>query len=476
MNIRSATANALRWSLGTRLVVQLLLWGSTLLVIRLLQPDDYGVMAMVMSVVMLANRVTEGGLTASVIQKKEIGKDELDVVMTFSGLISLLLFGLIFVSAPYISWFYGEEITLVLRITALTLPLRSIGRIQEALLIREFDFRRRSLIETTALLVNGLVTLCLALFGFQVWSLVLGALAGATARAIGFMLSHTQRTSLNFNLAIARGHLGFSAAILGQRILSWANGFCDIILIGRFFDPAILGIYNTAKEIAYLPQSKVAAILNQVTFATFSRLQGEQARARGAVRRSIEMLSSTMFPVFFAISAYAPEFQRLVLGNKWAGIVLPLQILAFAPPARMINSHLIELLNGLGHPHASTRNMLTGLVLALLAFSVGLSMGVIGVALAAVVTYPILSFLLMNRLVGIGIVGWQDLVRPLLTPLLASVAAWIMVMVLREALTSSLPAWQALSILVAGGSFTYIGLMTVIAPSRLQEVASFIRA
>jgi teichuronic acid exporter len=476
MDLRSAAAQALRWSLGARFATQMISWAITLLVIRLLHPEDYGIMAMVTSVVMLANRVTEGGLAASVIQRQEVSRDELGAVMTFSGLFSLTLFALIFVMAPYVSQFYGQDITLILRVMALTLPLRAIGRMQEALLIRHFDFRSRAMVETTALLANGAVTLCLALADFRVWSLVFGALAGAAARAVGFALCSNEPIAANFKFGKARSHLNFSAAILGQRIISWANGFCDIILIGRFFDPVLLGFYNTAKEVAYLPQSKMAAILNQVTFATFSRLQSKKVHTRSAVRRSMEMLSFSMFPVFFAISAYAPEFQELVLGAKWSQIVLPLQILAFAPPARMINSHLIELLNGVGHPYASTKNMLIGLVLALGAFSVGLSGGIIGIAIAAVVTYPIITMLLMHQLVGIGIVGWQDLLRPLLAPALGSAAAWGAVMLLRETLGAAMPPWQLLIVLGAAGVLTYLTFMSVMAPRRLQEVVSFIRA
>jgi teichuronic acid exporter len=476
MDLRSGVAQALRWSFGARFATQVISWASTLLVIRLLQPEDYGIMAMVMSVLTLANRVNEGGLAASVIQKQEIGRDDLGVVMTYSGLIALSLFVIMVAVAPLVSDFYDHDITFILQVAALTLPLRSIGRIQEALLIRRFDFRSRALVETTASLVNAFVTLALALLGWRVWSLVVGSLAGAAARAIGFALSSREPISLNFDLTLARSHLGFSLAILGQRFFSWAGSFSDIILIGRFFDPVSLGFYSTAREIAYLPQSKIAAVLNQVSLAAFSRLQGERGRVRTAVRRSLEMLSFTMFPVFFAISAYAPEFQRLVLGEKWNAIVLPLQILAFVPPMRMINSHLGELLNGLGQPRATTTNMMVGLVMTLVAFSVGLSAGIIGVAVAAVVTYPMITLLLMRKLVRNNIVGWNDLLRPLAVPLAGSAAAWLVVILLRESLAGYLPPWQLIALLGAAGGTTYVGAVILIAPRRFWEVVSFIRA
>jgi teichuronic acid exporter len=476
MDLRSGIAQALRWSFGARFATQAISWASTLLVIRLLQPEDYGVMAMAMSVLTLANRVNEGGLAASVVQKQEIGRDDLGVVMTFSGLIALALFGIMIVAAPLVSDFYDHDITLILQVAALTLPLRALGRIQEALLIRRFDFRSRALVETIATLVNAFVTLALALLGWRVWSLVLGSLAGAAARAVGFSLSNREPVSLNFDLTLARSHLGFSLAILGQRFLSWASGAADIILIGRFFDPVTLGFYSTAREIAYLPQSKIAAILNQVSFATFSRLQGEKGRLRRAVCRSLEMLSFTMFPIFFAISAYAPEFQRLVLGEKWNAIVLPLQILAFVPPMRMINSHLGELLNGLGKPRATTMNMVFALILTWTAFSVGLSAGILGVAVAAVVTYPVITLLLMRKLVSIDILGWNDLLRPLIVPLAGSATAWLVVILLRDSLPGALPLWQLIGVLGAAGVTTYVGIVVMVAPRRFWEVVSFIRA
>jgi O-antigen/teichoic acid export membrane protein len=267
--------------------------------------------------------------------------------------------------------------------------------------------------------------------------------------------------------------LQYSSAVLAQRILFWATSQIDIILLSRVADPAQLGIYATAKELATLPQNKVAASLNQITFAAFSAVKKDKDDVRAALRKSLTLLSTVVFPLFFAISAFSIEVQRYILGPKWDGVAPVLAVWALIPPFRMINGHLFELLNGLGRADVSAKNVGLGLLALVPALWVGLYWGMLGAAAAYLAVIPLLTLVLLVRIKGLGIASFSDMVQPVAPSLLISFATWLAVMILRpalggyfasaEAISCSLLAISGLFYLAMGLSFSREQMWSVLA-------------
>jgi O-antigen/teichoic acid export membrane protein len=475
MHLRSATSEALRWSLGGRFFTQIISWAVTLVVIRILSPADYGVMAMVISVIGLAEFVTDGGLTAVIVNRPDMTEDEIGAIISFSGLITLGLFAAIFLAAPFVSAFYGADITNILRVAALVLPFRALGRVRDAVLVQSFNFRTRAFIDTASVVVQSAITLGAALLGAGVWALVLGALAGAGARAAGLMLASSDTVRPNFRLGLVMPFLRYSGAVLAQRILFWITAQIDIVLLSRAVGPAQLGIYATAKELATLPQSKVAASLNQITFAAFSAVKDDQENVRAALKKSLALLATVVFPLFFAISAFAAEIQRYILGPKWEGVAPVLAIWALIPPFRMINGHLFELLNGLGRADEPAKNVGLGLVALVPVLWVGLYWDILGAAAAYLAVTPLLTLVLLVRIKGLGVATFSDLVRPVAPSLLISFATWLAVMILRPALEGYFASAEATScsLLAIGGLF-YLAMGLSFSREQMWSVLAYV--
>jgi teichuronic acid exporter len=476
MNLRNVTSEALRWSLGSRFLTQIVSWLATLVVIRLLHPEDYGVMAMVISVLALAELVTDGGLTAVIVNRSDMTDEQVGAIISFSGCVTTLLFLAIFFSAPLVSTFYGEDITNVLRVASLVLPFRALGRVRDALLVQGFNFRTKAIIETVSVLVQSAVTLGAALADAGVWALVVGALAGAIARALGLAVTSGSSVRPNLRFDLVRPLLGYSGAVLAQRVLFWATGQIDIILLSRVAGAAQLGIYATAKELAALPQNKVAASLNQVSFAAFSAVKDDMRSVRFALRESLSLLSITVFPIFFAISAFSLEIQKYVLGDgKWQGVAQVLLIWALIPPFRMINGHLLELLNGLGRADVPAKNMVLGLVALVPALWVGLSWGVVGAAIAYLVVTPMLTLTLVMRIKRLGIASASEVLGPIVLPFLAASSAWLTVALLRPVLEGNggIAPVTSMLLLMMGG-VVYLGLGLILARERVWSALSYV--
>lgn len=471
-SIEAHALTGVRWSAASRIALQLAIWPITIVVMRLLDAGDYGLMALATIVIGFVALFSELGLGLALVQARELddtsARAATAAVVGFNAGVALLLVAL----APLAAAAFGEPaLQPVMQLLALEPLLAAFGVVPQALLERRLRFRELSIAQLAAGLTGAACTLAAALSGLGVWSLVAGALATSTLRtalAIGFHGSAMLPRSLS--LAPIRPLARFGGHVIGARALWYWYGQADQLILGRLLHASALGYYSVAAQFAMLPVTKVMAPLNQVAFPLLSRLAGERPAMQAAYRRLIGLIALYAVGLCWGLAAVAGEFVQVLLGDKWAAAALPLAALALVAPLRMLSVFHNTVVTAAGTPRAATVELAAASVLMPVAIVAGvLAGGLPGAALAWLAAFP-LVYLLSARLTAAALgLRLADALRPLVEPVAAGAAMLAGIALLRWQLAAALPTAALLALEIAAGAALYALALRAFAPALLAE-------
>ncbi|MFW2404283.1 MAG: lipopolysaccharide biosynthesis protein [Gammaproteobacteria bacterium] len=461
MNIRDKVVSALRWSTSLRFLSQLITWAMSLVVIRILDPEDYGLMAIASAFIAFFTMVNQLGIGAALVQRPEA--NELEQRQSFGLVLAINtgLFILIFAASPLVAVFFEEpELTGLIRLLACQLILVSFLTVPESLLLRNMDFKSRAIVELVAGVTSGGLVLAMAFRGYGVWSLVTGSIAHAAIRVIGINIAHPFLKLPSFDFRGA-GHLvKFGGLITLDRTLWFFFSQADVFIIGKLLGAELLGFYSVALHIASLPMQKINGIINSIAFPAFARIQNDREQVGAYLKKSLQILAFFSFPVFFGISAVAPEFVTVILGEKWLPVIPIIVLLSLVMPLRMASTVLTSTLHGVGRADISFMNKLIATIIMPPAFLVGAQFGLIGVCLAWLVGFPVVFGIESFRASQHIRLRPAEVFQTMLLPGLIAVAMYLAVWSGRSLLSAWVPDVTLLILLVSIGAATY-GLLTL---------------
>lgn len=397
----TAVARSFAWQGGASFLAQAVSWLSTIVVIRLLSPSDYGLMAMATLFVGFLMLVSDLGVGAAAIQARSLDHRQLRELSGLALLSNVLVGATAFLAAPMVAQFFGEtRLVPVVRMLSVVFVGAAFYVIPQSLVIRELRFDQKAKADVLAATLGALCSLWLALSGFGIWSLVGGVLTLHGVKAVTFQALRPCLFMPAFSFRATKGSLRFGRLITLNRILWFSYGNLDIAIAGRMLGKNIVGLYSVALSLASVPLEKIMPAITQVSFAAFSLIQEDRERVRRNVLRAIEAVSLIAFPTFVGMAAVAPEFVPLVLGQKWIEIVLPFQILCLVLPLKSLGSLFPPALFAIDRPQVNVVNMALSLAGMGVAFVVGVQYGLIGLCLAWLAGYPIIFCVTAYRALG----------------------------------------------------------------------------
>jgi O-antigen/teichoic acid export membrane protein len=447
---------AIGWSTAIKVLGQIFKWSMTVVVIRLLTPSDYGLMAMAMIVVSFLSLFNELGMGDVIVQRKQLGKQLLRQIFGLILAMNLFLFLLLFITSPLIAWSFQEErLTAMVRVLSLDFIIMSFWIIPDALLIRNLDFKTISLIEMAADLIGGLTTLILAYMGHGVWALVVGYLVISSAKAVGQNMAMPVFPRPSFSLKGMGQVLTFGGFLAADRILWFFYSQADIFIIGKMLGKEMLGLYSVARQFAQLPAVKTVPIMLQVGFSAYSKIGDNREEVGFYHLKTIRLLSLLAFPVFFGISSTSPELISVFLGDRWQGASLPMQLISLVMPLQMASTILVPALLGMGRSDIGFRNSLTFSMIMPLACFVGCRWGIVGVSASWVIAFPlawVIVILLTLSLMGIS---FSDYLSAMSKPFLGSILMYGAVLGVKGILGDSVQPVFKLGAMIAAGVIAY---------------------
>lgn len=344
------------WAAALRVVLRASIIVRTIILARLLAPDDFGLMAIATLSILLVERLTQGGIDSALVQQSGDIRPYLNTAWTLQIVRGLLMAAALFTTAPWIAQFFGVPMARqVIQVLSISVAMKGFVNIGVVSFVKELRFDRYFVLQMADRGVDIVVSIIAAFVLRNVWALVLGVLAGSLGRLIVSYVVHEFRPRLQWVWSQVKQLFHFGKWILVSNILNYVAGNIDDIIVGRVLGVQSLGWYRMAYNFSQAVATEVTQVANQVAFPTYSKLQGSLDRLRVAYMGSLHLVSFIGFPLAIGTILVAPDFVLGLLGGKWAPMVVPLQFLAVAGLMRGLGATIGPLFQSQGRPDIPPR-------------------------------------------------------------------------------------------------------------------------
>lgn len=472
--LRSQVRSAVIWRSGTQIFSQLVAWVSTFLVMRLLPLSDYGLFAMTSTMLVLLSLFNGSGFSSAAIQDRDFNRQNLrqlfGLLIAINGTLALAQVLL----APLVASYFAEpRVADLLRVQALiylTNPFLGVGY---AVLAREMDFRRQAQVNMGSALLGAVVALIGAFSGWGVWTLVAAPLATFVSRAIGMMAAAKAWILPSFDFRGARALADYGGVMMGGQLFWFIQTQADIVIAGRLLGKDDLGLYTISLFLAHIFVTKVVPPLNEVAFSAYARIQHDLREVSAGFLKSVRTIMLLAMPFCLGMAATAEPLVRTMLGDDKAATAPVVALLALAMPFMTLHVLFAPATNACGRPGIATRTSILGALLMPPAFYVGVHYGVVGLAAAWALTYPVLT--VVSAMLSLPVIGVRprELIAALQAPVLAGIAMAAGVVLLDRALPV-MPHPARLALLVSFGSAIYGGWLLTFARERIDEMLKLV--
>lgn len=467
--------SGLSWSLGSRVFTQLVQLGATLLLARVLSPEEFGLIAMITVLIGFAQFFMEMGLGSAIIQHPNVDEEQLSSLFWVNCSIGAVLTLGFWLLAPFIADFYHQpSLAPLTRLVSFTFLISALNVVQYNTLRREMRFRALGVVDSLGVVVSNLVGVSLAFAGFGVWALAWQSLLGALVPVVGIWIIRPWRPKFVFAYHRVRELLAFGGNLLAFNILNYSSQNVDDVAVGRAFGADALGAYSRAYELMRLPWRQVSGVVARVMLPAMAELRNDDERAREVYLRGIRYTALLNFAIIAIMFACADVLVAVVLGAQWLGVVPLLRI--FCPTGAMtsVGTTVGWVYLSRGRADLMLRWEIGASLVKIAAIFAGIPFGVEGVAVSyglatAVLFYP--SFWMPCRLIGLD---FKQLTRAMAPPALCALALTLVLFGANLALPSSFAPGAKVAILIPGGLLLYWGVLHVTNIRAYRELRAFI--
>ncbi len=474
--LRAQVFTAIRWTATARILSQIITWGITLVVIKLLTPADYGLLAMATIFLGLLFTIADVGLGPALVQRTELSERELRLAFGIILVFHLVLAAILGITAPLIARFFDEsKLVPIIRVLSLQLVLGAFAIIPDSVLQRQFEFRKRSLLDLAATVTGSLITLTIALTGGGVWALVIGSMTTQAFKTIGINLLARCLMWPKFSFA-GMGLLLTSGSQVTLGRIIWSIFIqTDAFIAGKWLGKEALGYYSVSMHLASLPTQRISALISQVAFPAFSRIQHDLSRVASHTLLGVRVLSFVVFPVLWGMSSVAPEIVKAILGRQWTEAIIPLQILALVMPLRTISIFLANPIAGLGRFDVGLANVVLASLVMVTAFVVGVQWGLLGLCFAWLIGTPVVFLANMQQNMRVLKVPLRSLLVSMARPTAAASMMYGIVEICRATVFTQVTDLTRLIILILVGAIAYGVLTLILNRQGLLEVLDLLK-
>lgn len=347
----ASTLTNLAWKFGERLSSQLVSFAVSIIIARILDPSDYGLVAMTMVFISLSNVLVDGGFSSALIQKKTADKLDFSTVFWFSVAFATCIYAILFVSAPYIASFYGEEyyqLTDILRVLGLQVIVYSINSVQNAYISRKMMFKNFFWATLVGTIVSACIGVWMAYNGYGVWAIVGQQLTASVTNTLTQYYITRKLPGMEFSFVRLKTMFGYGVKLLSANLMT--TFFLDIrtFIIGKMYSAAQLSYFDRGKQYPSLVSANINTSIGAVLFPRMSQQQDNPAVIKATTRRSIRFSAYVMCPLMLGLAAVAEPLVRMLLTEKWLPCVPFLQLFCIIYLFQPIHTANMQAIKALG--------------------------------------------------------------------------------------------------------------------------------
>ena len=462
-------ARSLAWRAAADWTSQILSWASLLVIMRMLSPADFGIAGMAVVVLPYLRWVSEFGITRIIVTFRELDDDQISQLNTIAVFLGSAGFGVAaLISRPVAAFFRTPQLTPVVMFACSALILWGVRAVPEGLLTRDLKFQFIALVEAVYSIVTAIITLVLAFLHFGYWAIVWGNVLALLVRNTILLCARPHRFAFP-RLASLRKELLYGWHLLVSLVAMNSYQMLDNVTAGRVLGQSALGIYAMAWNFANVPLEKVTSLVTTVIPSYLSAVQHDEEALRRYVRAITEGVALATFPLTIGLGLVASDMVPLVFGQKWIGIIRPLEVLAVYAAFRSIVALLSKVLTSVGNARYVMWNDLAALVIMPISFYFGSHWGVGGIAWGWVAAYPIVVIPLYRKTlqtINMNLGEYLRALRPALNGALCMTAA---VLAIKWLMPVGIPKLLRLVPEIAVGAIFYTGTIMLLHRDRAMN-------
>lgn len=337
------------WSFGERICAQLVTFIVSIVLARILLPEDYGTVTMILVFITIANVFVSNGFGEALIQKKDSNETDFSTIFWTSFVVAVLLYLVLFICAPFIAAFYSTpELCSLLRVFAIKLPISSLSTIQHAYVSKHMQFKKFFFSTLFGTLISGVIGIAMACTGFGVWAIVFQYLINTTVDTIVLLFTVSWRPRLLYSKSSAKSLMQFGWKITLSALISSTYSEIRPLLIGKYYTKDELAQYKRGAQFPQLFITNINSAIGAVLFPSMSKVNGDIVKLKSLTRKSMRMTSYLIFPLMTGLFIVANPLVIILLTEKWLPCVPFLQLACITYACQPIQTANCQAIKALG--------------------------------------------------------------------------------------------------------------------------------
>ena len=409
-SVRSQLLHGVAWNFIEKILIRGVSFFIGIILARLLSPSDYGLIGMLAVFISISNVFIEGGLAKALIQRQNCQDIDFSTAFVANVGISLVIYLIMYISAPRIADFYNEPILIDLtRILSLNFILGSFNIVQRAKMMAKVDFKSLAQINVISTIISGLFGILMAYLGYGVWALVGQILCSTIVLIILFPIYSRWEPSFKFSIASFRQLFGFGSKLMVTGVYSVVLNNITIC-IGKFYRSQQLGFFTRASQFSELISTTSYEVIGNVTFPVLSELQNDKSRLVEVYRMSLFFTALIIFPIMILTTLLAKPMIIVLLTEKWLPCVVLIQWLCLARMFTPLSAINMNILNAVGRSDLFMKLDFSKLPLILLTFAITIPISVEAIVIGDFISTFLCFFInayLPGRMFGYG--AWEQI-------------------------------------------------------------------
>lgn len=348
-NIKSKVFSGLVWTYAERILAQLVSLAVTVILARIIEPGEYGIISLVLVFITLANVVVSDGFGNALIQKKDADDNDFSSMLYFSLLFGIILYFCMFFSAVFISDYYQiAELAPVIRIFSLKIPIAAVNSIQHAFVSKRMEFKKFFFATLSGTITSGIVGIFMAYRGFGVWALVAQYLTNSVIDTVCLAFTIRWKPAFSFSWHRVKVMLGFGTRVLVVSFMMALYTNIRNLIIGKKFSVEDLSYCNKGQQFPSLISVNVNTSITKVLFPALSSVQNDLVSIKAMTRRAIRVGTFLLSPLLIGLAAVGPAFISVLLTEKWLPCVPYLRIMCIVYLLQPIQTASLQAMKALG--------------------------------------------------------------------------------------------------------------------------------
>lgn len=471
MSLKQKAMKGVAWSLFDKIINQA---GSFVLLIylsRILSPSDFGLIAMLAIFLAVAESLIDSGFSQALIQKSaKVTEVDLSTAFYINLVVSILLYGFLYISAPSIASFYGQpELIDLARVLFVVVIINAIALVPRSKLLIAIDFKSQGLINSASMIVSAIVAVFMVRNGFGYWALVGMSLTKSFMNSILLIAFSKWYPKWIFSIDSSKALFSFGSNLLIAGIVAKIVQNLYSVVIGKYFNATQVGYFQQGFNYTNMLSSTLSSVIRGVTYPVMTSIQEDKKRLVNVYIKVMGVVTLVTFPIFVGFSAISEEFVLIFLGDKWEPIIPILIIMSFSRLITPISGLNLSILNARGRSDLFLKTDLSKVPMVIGALFLAIPYGILGVAIAHLATTFISFFInayYPGKLFGFGAKEQLKQIYPIV------IASLIMYLSIYFIKFDNLEL-QMLTKIIAGG-IVYTALCWVFKVTALNDVLSII--